>query len=86
MATSPAVVSSEAVTAAAEPMGTSAPVVASGAVTGEAALKHLVQLPYEQLDCATVDHHRRLRDGFGEVVFSEGGGNELQSPPSRLGR
>lgn len=46
--------------------------VASGAVTVEAALEHLVQLPYEQLDCATVDHHRRLRDGFGEVVFSEG--------------
>jgi len=46
--------------------------VASGAVTVDGAVERLARLPYEQLDCATVDHHRHLRDGLGEVVFSEG--------------
>lgn len=46
--------------------------VATGAVSVDGAVERLARLPFEQLDVATVDHHRHLRDGFGEVVFSEG--------------
>ncbi|GAB7024958.1 nickel pincer cofactor biosynthesis protein LarB [Geotalea toluenoxydans] len=35
------------------------------------ALECLRHLPYEELDCATVDHHRALRQGFPEVIFGE---------------
>jgi NCAIR mutase (PurE)-related protein len=35
------------------------------------ALECLRHLPYEELDCATVDHHRGLRQGFPEVIFGE---------------
>jgi pyridinium-3,5-biscarboxylic acid mononucleotide synthase len=32
----------------------------------------LKKLPYEDLGFAKLDHHRKLRSGFGEVVFCEG--------------
>lgn len=35
-------------------------------------LAFLRKLPYEDLSFARVDHHRRLRRGFPEVVFGEG--------------
>lgn len=38
----------------------------------EDALDFLKHLPYEELDCATVDHHRALRQGFPEVIFGQG--------------
>ena len=29
-------------------------------------------LPYEELGYAKLDHHRKLRSGFGETVFCQG--------------
>ena len=36
------------------------------------ALDELKHLPYEDIGCAKVDHHRELRHGIPEVVFAEG--------------
>jgi hypothetical protein len=46
--------------------------VARGETTIEAALDRLRSLPYEDLGFARIDHHRELRNGFGEVVFGAG--------------
>lgn len=46
--------------------------VKDGSVTIEAALDKLKHLPFEELECATVDHHRALRQGFPEVIFGQG--------------
>lgn len=46
--------------------------VADGRVTIDAALDDLRALPFEDLGFATLDHHRGLRWGFPEVVFSQG--------------
>lgn len=36
------------------------------------ALEQLKNLPYEDLDYAKVDHHRELRNGYPEVIYSPG--------------
>lgn len=46
--------------------------VQSGAVSPNDALHALRDLPFEDLDFAKVDHHRGLRQGFPEVIFSQG--------------
>jgi len=46
--------------------------VRSGAVSTEAALVSLRDLPFEDLGFAKVDHHRGLRQGFPEVIFCQG--------------
>jgi NCAIR mutase (PurE)-related protein len=50
--------------------------VQSGALTPEAAqdalLQFLRQAPFEDLGFARVDHHRRVRQGFPEVIFGPG--------------
>ncbi len=46
--------------------------VRSGHVDVPAALTQLRDLPYEDLDYARLDHHRALRHGLPEVVFSQG--------------
>lgn len=46
--------------------------VRDGAVSVEEARKTLKDLPYEDLGYAKLDHHRRLRSGFGETVFCQG--------------
>jgi pyridinium-3,5-biscarboxylic acid mononucleotide synthase len=46
--------------------------VREGRVTPEAAAERLKTLPFESLGFATVDHHRALRRGFGEVIFGAG--------------
>ena len=50
--------------------------VRTGAVTPEAAHSRLLQFvrqaPFEDLGFARVDHHRRVRQGFPEVVFGLG--------------
>jgi len=46
--------------------------VAAGTTAPTAALETLRHLPYENLDCATVDHHRELRTGFSEVIYCAG--------------
>jgi NCAIR mutase (PurE)-related protein len=45
--------------------------VKTGDTTVEDALEQLRHLPFEDIGCATVDHHRGLRQGFPEVVFGE---------------
>ena len=46
--------------------------VKSGTTTVEEATEQLSQLPFEDVGCAHVDHHRELRQGMPEVVFGEG--------------
>lgn len=46
--------------------------VQNGTVSSDAALLQLRDLPFEDLDFAKVDHHRGLRQGFPEVIFSAG--------------
>jgi hypothetical protein len=46
--------------------------VKDGALSIDDAMQHLKQLPYQDLGCAQVDHHRELRQGMPEVVFGEG--------------
>ncbi len=46
--------------------------VRGGRVPVEKALQELKHLPYEQIDCATIDHHRHLRQGAPETIFGEG--------------
>lgn len=45
--------------------------VKTGEITVDDALEQLRHLPFEDIGCATVDHHRGLRQGFPEVVFGE---------------
>jgi len=46
--------------------------VSEGTVEVAEALERLKHLPFEDLGCATVDHHRTLRQGFPEVIFGQG--------------
>lgn len=46
--------------------------VAGGELSIEQAIQRLSKLPFEQLDFATLDHHRALRCGFPEVIFGQG--------------
>ena len=50
--------------------------VQTGGITPEAAHERLLQVlrqaPFEDLGFARVDHHRRLRQGFPEVIFGPG--------------
>lgn len=46
--------------------------VAGGHLTPAEAVERLRHLPYEQLEFATIDHHRAVRQGQPEVVFCAG--------------
>jgi len=46
--------------------------VESGKLSVEGALKKLRDLPYEDISCAKIDHHRHLRQGIPEVLLAEG--------------
>jgi NCAIR mutase (PurE)-related protein len=46
--------------------------VQRGKVQVEEALRELRTFPYEQIDCATIDHHRPLRQGAPETIFGAG--------------
>jgi pyridinium-3,5-biscarboxylic acid mononucleotide synthase len=46
--------------------------VRQGNITPEQGLDRLKNLPFEDLGFARVDHHRTLRQGFPEVIFSPG--------------
>ncbi len=46
--------------------------VKNGDISIEDAKNSLKKLPYEDLDFAKIDHHRKLRNGFGEVIFCSG--------------
>ena len=40
--------------------------------TVDEVMERLKHLPYEDIGCANVDHHRGLRQGFPEVILGEG--------------
>jgi len=46
--------------------------VSEGTLGVPQALESLKHLPFEELGCATLDHHRALRQGFPEVIFGQG--------------
>jgi NCAIR mutase (PurE)-related protein len=46
--------------------------VASGALGADDALQRLALDPFESLGFATIDHHRALRQGYPEVIYSPG--------------
>lgn len=46
--------------------------VRDGAMTVEEAEGYFRRAPYEDLGCAKLDTHRKLRSGFGEVIFCSG--------------
>ncbi len=46
--------------------------VKSGAISIDDAVEQLRILPYEDLGYARLDHHRKLRLGYPEVVFAQG--------------
>ncbi|MBI5968445.1 MAG: nickel pincer cofactor biosynthesis protein LarB [Deltaproteobacteria bacterium] len=46
--------------------------VQSGKINVERALQELKTLPFEEIGCATIDHHRPLRRGAPETIFGEG--------------
>ncbi|MGI6070346.1 MAG: nickel pincer cofactor biosynthesis protein LarB [Blautia sp.] len=46
--------------------------VRSGEMDIEQAKEHLKTLPYEDLGFAKLDHHRKLRSGYGEVIYCAG--------------
>ena len=50
--------------------------VKEGAVSIEAAEKELKKLPYEDLGFAKLDHHRKVRQGFEEVIYCSGKATE----------
>jgi len=46
--------------------------VKNGEIEIETAEEQLKKLPYEDIGCAKIDHHRGLRSGFGEVIYCPG--------------
>lgn len=46
--------------------------VRQGELSIDDALLQLRQLPFEDIGCAQVDHHRHLRQGMPEMIFGEG--------------
>lgn len=49
--------------------------ISSGEVSKDEALSLLKTLPYEDIDFACIDHHRPIRTGQPEVIYSEGKSN-----------
>jgi len=46
--------------------------VRQGSLSEEQAMEKLKKLPFENLGFANIDHHRKLRQGFPEVIFCQG--------------
>jgi hypothetical protein len=46
--------------------------VSSGRTSVDEAMTSLRHLPFENVGCATVDHHRHLRQGCPEIIYGEG--------------
>ena len=46
--------------------------VRDGTVEPDEAVRRLRRLPFADLGFARVDHHRALRQGFGEAVYAPG--------------
>jgi NCAIR mutase (PurE)-related protein len=47
-----------------------------GEIPVDEALAQLRELPFQDVGCAQVDHHRELRQGMPEVIFGEGKSGE----------
>jgi NCAIR mutase (PurE)-related protein len=45
--------------------------VKNGDLQVDEALERLRHLPFEEIECASIDHHRELRQGFPEVILGE---------------
>jgi len=43
-----------------------------GQIEIDEVLERLKHLPFEDIGCATIDHHRSLRQGFPEVILGQG--------------
>ncbi|MDD2319618.1 MAG: nickel pincer cofactor biosynthesis protein LarB [Geobacteraceae bacterium] len=43
----------------------------NGETTVDTVIERLRHLPFEDIGCATIDHHRAIRQGFPEVIFGE---------------
>ncbi|NOS35735.1 MAG: 1-(5-phosphoribosyl)-5-amino-4-imidazole-carboxylate carboxylase, partial [Deltaproteobacteria bacterium] len=46
--------------------------LATGGLSVDDAIDRLKSLPFEELEHATLDTHRSLRQGFPEVIFGSG--------------
>ena len=46
--------------------------VRQGGLSVDDALQQLRQLPFQDIGCAQIDHHRHLRQGMPEMIFGEG--------------
>lgn len=46
--------------------------VQQGALSIDDAVLQLRQLPFQDIGCAQIDHHRQLRQGMPEMIFGEG--------------
>ena len=46
--------------------------VQHGSLSVDEAMQQLRQLPFQDIGCAQVDHHRQLRQGMPEMIFGEG--------------
>ena len=46
--------------------------VKNGDLEVDEAVERLRHLPFEEIECASVDHHRELRQGFPEVILGDG--------------
>ena len=46
--------------------------VRQGGLSVDAAVQQLRQLPFQDIGCAQIDHHRQLRQGMPEMIFGEG--------------
>lgn len=46
--------------------------VRQGGLSVDDALQQLRQLPFQDIGCAQIDHHRQLRQGMPEMIFGEG--------------
>lgn len=49
--------------------------IQKGTITNDEAFSILKKLPYEDIDFACIDHHRTIRTGQPEVIYSEGKSN-----------
>lgn len=45
--------------------------VSKGKISVDIALDRLKDLPYEDIDFAKIDHHRKMRNGIPEVIFAK---------------
>lgn len=46
--------------------------ISEGRISVSQGMEALKQMPFEDIGCACIDHHRRFRKGFPEVIYSPG--------------